>query len=295
MSDENTRKRLGKGLAALIGELDSPVSPARRPELEIKTVMDVVDAAISMVSPNPSNPRRMFREDDLADLAESIRAHGVVQPVIVRPAPGKPGSYELIAGERRWRAAQRAGLERIPVLIKQVDDKTALELAIVENVQRADLNAIEEAAGYQQLVDQYAYSQNDLALVIGKSRSHVANTLRLMRLPETVRGFIIDGSLSAGHARALITANDPEGLARRIMSEGLSVRHAERLSQSPSQQAGTPKAKAEKDADLKALEASLSDATGLKVSIDHGARGGTLTIAYKTLEQLDAVTALLRS
>lgn len=294
MSDDNTRKRLGKGLAALIGELDSPVSPARRPELEIKTAMDVVDAAISMVSPNPSNPRRMFREEDLADLAESIRAHGVVQPVIVRPAPGKPGFYELIAGERRWRAAQRAGLERIPVLIKQVDDKTALELAIVENVQRADLNAIEEAAGYQQLVDQYAYSQNDLALVIGKSRSHVANTLRLMRLPETVRGFIIDGSLSAGHARALITANDPEGLARRIMSEGLSVRDAERLSQSPSQQAGTPKAKAEKDADLKALEASLSDATGLKVSIDHGARGGTLSIAYKTLEQLDAVTALLR-
>ncbi|MGL4406483.1 MAG: ParB/RepB/Spo0J family partition protein, partial [Notoacmeibacter sp.] len=221
MSDDNTRKRLGKGLAALIGELDSP--QIQRNEIEVKSAAGAIDTLISLISPNPANPRRMFRDEDLSDLAESIRAHGVVQPVIVRPAPGKPGSYELIAGERRWRAAQRAGLERVPVIIKQVDDKTALELAIVENVQRADLNAIEEAAGYQQLVDQYQYSQNDLAQVIGKSRSHVANTLRLMRLPETVRGFIVDGSLSAGHARALITANDPEALARRIMSEGLSV------------------------------------------------------------------------
>lgn len=292
MSDDNTRKRLGKGLAALIGELDSPMTP--RNEVEVKSATGAIDALISLISPNPANPRRLFRDEDLADLAESIRAHGVVQPVLVRHAPGKPGSYELIAGERRWRAAQRAGLERVPVIIKHVDDKTALELAIVENVQRADLNAIEEAAGYQQLVDQYQYSQNDLAQVIGKSRSHVANTLRLMRLPESVRGFIVDGSLSAGHARALITANDPEGLARRIMGEGLSVRDAERLSQSPSQQAGTPKVKAEKDADLKALEASLSDTIGLRVSIDHGARGGVITIAYKTLEQLDGITALLR-
>ena len=294
MSDDNTRKRLGKGLAALIGELDSPIVQTARADIEVKSATGAVDAPISLISPNPANPRRLFRDEELSDLADSIRAHGVVQPVIVRPAPGKPGSYELIAGERRWRAAQRAGLERIPVIIKQVDDKTALELAIVENVQRADLNAIEEAAGYQQLVDHYAYSQNDLAQVIGKSRSHVANTLRLMRLPESVRGFIIDGSLSAGHARALITANDPEGLARRIMAEGLSVRDAERLSQSPSQQASAPKVKAEKDADLKALEASLSDTTGLKVSIDHGARGGTVTIAYKTLEQLDGITALLK-
>ena len=292
MSDETSRKRLGKGLAALIGELDSPQTS--RPEFEVKSAVGSIDTLITLIGPNPANPRRMFRDKELSDLADSIRAHGVVQPVIVRPAPGKPGSYELIAGERRWRAAQRAGLERIPVIIKQVDDKTALELAIVENVQRADLNAIEEAAGYQQLVDQYQYSQNDLAAVIGKSRSHVANTLRLMKLPETVRGFIIDGSLSAGHARALITANDPEGLARRIMAEGLSVREIERLSQSPSHQPGAPKVKAEKDADLKALEASLLDATGLKVTVYHGARGGTVTIAYRTLEQLDAVAALLR-
>lgn len=293
MSDDNTRKRLGKGLAALIGELDSPVVP--RADIEIKSAVGAVETAISLISPNPANPRRLFRDEELSDLADSIRAHGVVQPVIVRPAPGKPGSYELIAGERRWRAAQRAGLERVPVIIKQVDDKTALELAIVENVQRADLNAIEEAAGYQQLVDHYQYSQNDLAQVIGKSRSHVANTLRLMRLPESVRGFIIDGSLSAGHARALITANDPEGLARRIMAEGLSVRDAERLSQSPSQQANAPKMKAAKDADHKALEVALSDSTGFKVSIDHGARGGTVSIGYKTLEQLDAIVELLRN
>jgi ParB family transcriptional regulator, chromosome partitioning protein len=292
MSDDTSRKRLGKGLAALIGELDSP--QVSRAEIDVKSAASSVDTLITSIGPNPANPRRMFRDEELSDLADSIRAHGVVQPVIVRPAPGKPGSYELIAGERRWRAAQRAGLERIPVIIKQVDDKTALELAIVENVQRADLNAIEEAAGYQQLVDQYQYSQNDLASIIGKSRSHVANTLRLMKLPESVRGFIIDGSLSAGHARALITATDPEGLARRVITGGLSVRDIERLSQSPSHQANAPKARAEKDADLKALEASLSDSTGLKVTVDHGARGGTVTITYKSLEQLDAITAMLR-
>jgi ParB family transcriptional regulator, chromosome partitioning protein len=292
MSDDNARKRLGKGLAALIGELDAPV-PARSAEIEIKSA-GAVDQLISLIGPNPANPRRAFGEAELADLAESIRAHGVVQPVIVRPAPGKPGHYEIIAGERRWRAAQRAGLERIPVLVKSVDDRTALELAIVENVQRADLNAIEEAAGYQQLIDQYEYSQNDLAQVIGKSRSHVANTLRLMKLPEALRAHIISGALSAGHARALITANDAEGLAARIMREGLSVRDAERLAQSPAQQTGAPKAKAEKDADMQALEKALADETGFKIAIQHGARGGTVTIGYRTLEQFDDIVRRLK-
>jgi ParB family transcriptional regulator, chromosome partitioning protein len=297
MSDDSSRKRLGKGLAALIGELDAPAA-ASRPDAPAGLAPSAVEQPIGAISPNPANPRRLFKDEELSDLADSIRAHGVVQPVIVRPAPGRPGAYEIIAGERRWRAAQRAGLERLPVIVKSVDDKTALELAIVENVQRADLNAIEEAAGYQQLIDQYEYSQNDLAQVIGKSRSHVANTLRLMRLPESVRGYIINGTLSAGHARALITAADPEGLARRIIAEGLSVRDAERLAQSPSNQqnmAGkSAKAKAEKDADLKALERDLSDALGLKVVIDHGARGGTVSISYKTLEQLDEISAKLR-
>jgi ParB family transcriptional regulator, chromosome partitioning protein len=295
MSDDNARKRLGKGLAALIGELDTPVSAFQRPEVEVKSATGSIIVAINRVGPNPANPRRAFNDADLADLAESIRTHGVVQPVIVRPAPGKPGSYEIIAGERRWRAAQRAGLEQLPVLVRAVDDKTALELAIVENVQRADLNAVEEAAGYQQLIDVYGYSQNDLAQVIGKSRSHVANTLRLMKLPESVRGHIVSGALSAGHARALITANDADGLAERIMREGLSVRDTERLAQSPAQQPKASRAKAEKDADLKALERDLSEATGLKVVIDHGNRGGAVTISYKTLEQLDAIVGRLRA
>ncbi|MCU0831535.1 MAG: ParB/RepB/Spo0J family partition protein [Rhizobiaceae bacterium] len=297
MSDDASRKRLGKGLAALIGELDSPQRPqaATGAGVETAAIGAASEIAIGLVSPNPANPRRAFNDAELADLAESVRAHGVVQPVIVRPAPGRPGAYELIAGERRWRAAQRAGLERIPVLIKPVDDKTALELAIVENVQRADLNAVEEAAGYQQLIDIYEYSQNDLAQVIGKSRSHVANTLRLLRLPETVRAHIISGALSAGHARALITANDPEGLAERVLREGLSVRDIERLAQSPAQQPTAPKIKAEKDADLKALERDLGAATGMKVAIDHGQRGGSVTIQYKTLEQLDEIIRRLKA
>jgi ParB family chromosome partitioning protein len=294
MSDDNARKRLGKGLAALIGELDAPVTAAAKPEIEVKSA-GAIEVAMRLIGPNPANPRRTFHDGELADLAESIRAHGVVQPVLVRPAPGNPGSYEIIAGERRWRAAQRAGLERLPVLVRQVDDRTALELAIVENVQRADLNAVEEAAGYQQLIDIYHYSQNDLAQVIGKSRSHVANTLRLMRLPEPVRAHIVSGALSAGHARALITANDPEALAARVIRDGLSVRDIERLAQSPAQQAGAPKAKAEKDADLKALESALTEATGLKTVIDHGARGGSVTISYKTLEQLDEIVRRLKS
>jgi ParB family transcriptional regulator, chromosome partitioning protein len=296
MSDDNARKRLGKGLAALIGELDAPAPSASRADAPAAPVVGgSVDVAIASIGPNPANPRRTFNDAELSDLADSIRAHGVVQPVIVRPAPGRPGSYELIAGERRWRAAQRAGLDRIPVLLKAVDDRTALELAIVENVQRADLNAVEEAMGYQQLIDMYEYSQNDLAQVIGKSRSHVANTLRLMKLPESVRGHIVSGALSAGHARTLITAADPEGLAARIMREGLSVRDAERLAQSPAQNPAAPKAKAEKDADLKALERDLAEHLGLKVAIDHGPRGGSVHVGYRTLEQLDAIIARLRA
>src|SRR5690606_34069651 len=177
---------------------------------------------IEFVAPNPRNPRRNFAEAELADLAQSIREHGIVQPVVVRPAPG--GRYEIIAGERRWRAAQRAGLSEVPVIIRDVDDRVALELAIIENVQRADLNPVEEAQGYQQLIDEHSYTQADLGQVIGKSRSHVANTLRLLRLPEPIRDMLVDGSLSAGHARTLVTAEDPAGLARRIVEEGLSVR-----------------------------------------------------------------------
>lgn len=282
MSEDLSRKRLGRGLAALIGDLDKPAAPSGN--LADRT------APIEFVSPNPRNPRRNFAEDDLEDLTQSIREHGIVQPVVVRTMPG--GRYEIIAGERRWRAAQRAGLSAVPIVIRDVTDRVALELAIIENVQRADLNPVEEAQGYQQLIDEHQYTQADLGQVIGKSRSHVANTLRLLKLPDHVRSMVTDGSLSAGHARTLVTALDPAGLARRIVDEGLSVRQAEALAQQPIKQAhGAVErhAPAEKDADTIALEKTLSDALGLKVSITHGQRGGDIKIRYSSLEQLDTI------
>lgn len=282
MSEELSRKRLGRGLAALIGEMDKPAQPSAAPSADRRV-------PIAFVRPNPRNPRRNFADSDLADLAQSIREHGIVQPVVVRPDKEKD-HYEIIAGERRWRAAQRAGLTDIPVIVRDVNDRTALELAIVENVQRADLNPVEEAKGYQQLIDEHSYTQADLAQVIGKSRSHVANTLRLLRLPEVIRDMLVDGTLSAGHARALVTAPNPAELAMRIVDEGLSVRQAESLAQMPPQhEHAGPQASSRqvKDADTVALEKLLSDATGLKVSIIHRSKGGEVKIAYSTLEQLD--------
>lgn len=282
MNEDAGRKRLGRGLAALIGDMDRPVAAAA-PAASADRVVP-----IAFVGANPRNPRRSFADADLADLAQSIREHGIVQPVVVRPAAG--GQFEIIAGERRWRAAQRAGLTDIPVIVRDVDDRVALELAIVENVQRSDLNAVEEAAGYQALVDQHGYTQSDLAQVIGKSRSHVANTLRLLKLPEVIRDMLVDGTLSAGHARTLVTAEDPAGLARRIVEEGLSVRQAEALAQAPEPASEQkPQPREPKDADTLALEKLLGDATGLKVTINHRSRGGEVKIAYSTLEQLDAL------
>jgi len=295
MSDDPSRKRLGRGLAALIGEMDKPM-PAATAASRIGADGRV---PIEFVGPNPRNPRRHFAEAELADLAQSIREHGIVQPVVVRPAgPVGSGRYEIIAGERRWRAAQRAGLTELPVIIRDVDDRVALELAIIENVQRADLNPVEEAQGYQQLIDEHAYTQADLGQVIGKSRSHVANTLRLLKLPEPIRAMLVDGSLSAGHARTLVTAEDPAALARRIVDEGLSVRQAEALAQEPTRlpvAGGRSTAPAPKDADTLALEKALTDATGLKVTIAHGQKGGELKIAYRTLEQLDEICRRLGS
>lgn len=287
MNEDNSRKRLGRGLAALIGDIDkpAPAATAPRPDRE---------APIELVERNPLNPRRRFDEAELEELAQSIRQHGVVQPVVVRSAPGRPGRFEIIAGERRWRAAQRAGLTMLPVLVREIDDRAALEIAIVENVQRADLNPVEEAAGYQQLAEQHGYSQNDLANVVGKSRSHVANTLRLLKLPRPVLDMLEDGSLSAGHARTLVTAADPVSIAQKIIADGLSVRQAEALAQAPqadsretANKRGTKSAI--RDADTQALEKRLSDVTGLDIRIDHGASGGTIRIHYKTLEQLDDV------
>lgn len=292
MNDDLSRKRLGRGLAALIGEIENPAGSENSVASRIGSDKRV---PIEFVGPNPRNPRRSFGEADLADLTQSIREHGVVQPVIVRTVAG--GRYEIIAGERRWRAAQRAGLTELPVIIREVDDRVALELAIIENVQRADLNPVEEAAGYQQLIDEHNYTQADLGQVIGKSRSHVANTLRLLKLPDIIRDLIVDGSLSSGHARTLITSSQPVVLARRIIDEGLSVRQAEALAQQPDvvpQKAGKNTIPAEKDVDTLALEKALSDVIGLKVTINHGQRRGELKIAYKTLDQLDELCRRLQ-
>ncbi len=290
MTDDVSKRRLGRGLAALIGEIDlpqeqaGPVAPADG-KVPIEHVMR-----------NPRNPRRQFAEADLADLAQSIREHGVVQPVVVRPSAAKSGHFEIIAGERRWRAAQIAGLSEVPVIIREVDDRVALEIAIVENVQRADLNAVEEATGYQQLIDEHSYTQADLAQVIGKSRSHVANTLRLLKLPAEVTSLLIDGSLSAGHARTLVTADDPLSLAQRIVRDGLSVRQAEALQQEPKgrKEGGQRKEPAVRDSDTVALEKLLSDALGLRVSVNHSDKGGEVKIAYQSLEQLDELCRLLQ-
>ena len=279
--------RLGRGLAALIGDMQS-VEGARLSDTSGGLRRLPVDFLIA----NRANPRREFNAEELEDLTNSIREKGVMQPLLVRPTRD-PNQFEIIAGERRWRASQRAGLNEVPVLVRDVSDKEALELAIIENVQRVDLNPLEEAMGYAQLIEQFDYTQNDLAQVIGKSRSHVANTLRLMKLPEDVREMVSRGELTAGHARTLITADDPAAMARRIVSGGLSVREAEALSQERPSAARKKAAPAVKDADTQALEKRLSDVLGLHVAIDHKEQGGRVEIRYRTLDQLDAVCAKL--
>lgn len=295
MNEDPSRKRLGRGLAALIGEMDKPVEGKVAPSMPLDQQIP-----IEFITRNPRNPRRSFTEAELDDLTQSIREHGIVQPVIVRPVSGVSDRYELIAGERRWRAAQRAGLISIPVIVRNVDDRVALELAIIENVQRSDLNSVEEALGYQQLIDDHEYTQADLAQVIGKSRSHVANTLRLLKLPEPVRQMIVDGALSAGHARTLITAENPAELATRIIDGGLSVRQAEALAQPQTKTVerpapATPTQPVEKDADTLALEKLLSDATGMAIIINHKSKGGEVVIKYSSLEQLDDICRRLKN
>ena len=280
--------RLGRGLAALIGDMAS-IEGAR-----VTETGGVKRLPVEMIIANRANPRRTFDPDQLEELTNSIREKGVMQPLLVRPSED-PNIFELIAGERRWRASQKAGLHDVPVIVRDVGDKEALELAIIENVQRADLNPLEEAQGYGQLIEQFDYTQQDLAQVIGKSRSHVANTLRLLKLPEDVRGMVASGTLTAGHARTLITAEDPAHLARQIVSGGLSVREAEALSQQRDVAGKRKPAEpaASRDADTVALERRLSDALGLSVSLAHSERGGKLEIRYKTLEQLDGICARL--
>lgn len=295
MANDGSGKRLGRGLAALIGEMDRPAAaPTSSGQEEPTVIVSDRRVPIESIAPNPSNPRRTFPGEELADLAVSISEHGIVQPILVRSAPAMvEQDWEIIAGERRWRAAQQAGLDLVPIIVRDVDDRQALELAIIENVQRSDLNPVEEAAGYQQLLDDHGYSQADLGKVIGKSRSHVANTLRLLKLPAKVQEMLGDGSLSSGHARALITLDDPLELAQKIVREGLSVREAERLAgELGSSPGGSAKARSGtasmKDPETANLERRLSDAIGMKVTIDHKPSGkGRLAIRYASLEQLD--------
>jgi ParB family transcriptional regulator, chromosome partitioning protein len=277
------QSRLGRGLASLIGE---PV--LTQPRLPAEGQQRVV--AIDQVHGSSSNPRRTFREDDLMELADSIRQNGIVQPIIVRADPA--GGFEIVAGERRWRASQRAGLHHVPVIIRELTDQQLVEFAIIENVQRADLNAIEEASGYQDLITRFDYTQEKLSEVIGKSRSHLANTLRLLKLPEAVRVHVQEGRLSAGHARALVGREDAETLADRIIEQNLNVRDVEQLVQRAEKGiVGAPASRNRvKDADTKAFEKALSDTLGLKAEIKRGSgESGLLIIKYGNFDQLEYI------
>ena len=288
------KKRLGRGLAALIGDdvtEESVIEAARGGGLKMVSIADL--------SPNPHNPRQFFDEEELNELAASIRDKGVLQPIVVRPTDS-PGRYEIVAGERRWRAAQKAGLHEVPVVVRELTEAEALEVALIENIQRTDLNPLEEAMGYAQLMEQFGYTQQQLADVIGKSRSHIANTLRLLNLPDDVKAMIREGQLSAGHARALIATRDASALARRIVKLGLSVREAEKLAreegnkeekqpQQPAPDNAMPPLET-KSADIKALERQIEDALGLSVEIvDKGRKGGRMIISYRSMDQLDEI------
>lgn len=249
---------------------------------------------IDLVDRNPQQPRKHFDESDLSDLSNSIRTHGVLQPILVRPIPG--GKYEIVAGERRWRAAQRAGLHAIPAVVRDLNEVEVLEIAIVENVQRTDLNPIEEAQGFQALIDRFGRTQQDIAEAVGKSRPHIANMLRLLALPDDLQEMVRDGRLSSGHARAILTAPDPRGLAQRVLTEGLNVREVERLAQQAKDEKHGPRVTPgdSKSADTRALEQSLSNALGLDVTITDKNGQGDIKVSYKTLEQLDDLVRRLR-
>jgi len=288
---EATRSRLGRGLAALIGDVGAEESVERRRGQR--------KLPIGSLRPNARNPRRIFSNTELDELAASLRERGIIQPIVARAVRGTSDAFEIIAGERRWRAAQRAGLHEVPVVIIEATDDEALQLAIIENVQRADLNPLEEAEGYRSLIRDFSHSQDDVARIVGKSRSHVANTLRLQTLPDRVKEHINSGRLSAGHARALIGHHDAERLAEEIVTRGLNVRQVEEIARETGEKSGKHQtngkahARAAKNANTVALEKRLADALGLAVSIDHRERGGTLAIRYRNLDQLDDIVRRL--
>lgn len=302
MTDKKPKTRgLGRGLSALMADVspqetrqtDVPVS--RRPDFMVP---------IEKVFANPHQPRRRFVAEQLEDLAASIREKGVIQPLIVRNRAAGAGTYEIVAGERRWRAAQMAQLHELPVLLREFDDTEVLEIAIIENIQRADLNPVEEAVGYKQLMEKFGHTQEKLSEVLGKSRSYIANLVRLLQLPDEVQVYLRDGQISAGHARALITSDDPAALARRVIEGGLSVRETERLAKNTAETDQAPKPAAtktrsagEKDADTKALEADLGANLGMKVTIQHdyGKESGMITLRYDSLDDLDLLCQKLGS
>jgi ParB family chromosome partitioning protein len=284
--------RLGRGLASLIGE-PTPQAESRLPVHGEQRLV-----SIDQLHPNGRNPRKSFADAELTELADSIRSRGLLQPIIAR-LDRERGGYEIVAGERRWRAAQRIGLHDVPVIVRDLSDQEVAEFALIENVQRTDLNPIEEATGYSELIEKFGYTQEEVAEVIGKSRSHLANTLRLLRLPESVRALLREGQLTAGHARALIGREDAEALARRIVEEELNVREVEALVQDEARGGGASKAgrrggEEEKDADSRAFEKDMSDSLGLKVEIKPGSgESGTLSIKYGNFDQLDYIRSRL--
>ena len=276
---------LGRGLSSLLGEVaqETPVSGEGRGGIQL--------VAVGSIDPHPSQPRRHFDEDSLAELAASIRDRGLIQPLVVRPAAD--GRFEIVAGERRWRAAQKAHIHEVPVIVREFDDAETFEIALLENIQRRDLNAIEEAEAYKKLIEDYRHTQESLSKLVHKSRSHIANLLRLLDLPLRVRALVATGELSMGHARAIATADNPEVLADEVIRRGLSVRDTEKLARAAKRQGEAPVARkgesSPANADIEALERQLGDMLGLKVRISHKGGGGSVTLSYSTLDQLDMI------
>ena len=286
MNTNIPKKGLGRGLSSLMGDtnINSTDNVAKSSEVTI---------SIAALKPSPSQPRRLFDKNSINELAESIKSKGLVQPILVRPSKTDENSYEIIAGERRWRAAQIAQLHEIPAVIKNLDDVEALEIAIIENIQRSDLSPIEEAAGYKRLIDNHGHTQEVLSEIVGKSRSHIANILRLLTLPQSIQDMISEGKISSGHARAIMNSAFPEQLAEKIINENLSVREAESLAKSKKSTVQKIKLK---DPDTIDLEEKISEKLGLNVSINHrGKKGGYIKIEYKSLDQLELVTQKLKN
>ena len=286
MVTNTTKKGLGRGLSSLMGDAETVQTKNTNVGQETKI-------PIANLKPSPSQPRRLFNKNSINELADSIKSKGLVQPLVVRPSPSDSNSYEIIAGERRWRAAQIAQLHEVSVVIRNFNDTEALEIAIIENVQRSDLSPIEEAAGYKRLIENHCHNQEDLSGIVGKSRSHIANIIRLLSLPQSIQDMITEGKISSGHARAIMNSAFPEQLAEKIINENLSVRDAENLAKDKK---GIIKKIKLKDPDTIDLENKISEKLGLTININHkGKKGGSIKIDYKTLDQLEMITQKLKN